>query len=61
MYLIPMYVILFMCKGDSPPSAVWEETQWGQLNVSRYVADMIGKYLPGTPAFTAIGNHGKKT
>lgn len=48
---------LIVYTGDSPAHTVWDETQSGQLNVSRYIAETIYKYMPGVPGFPAIGNH----
>ena len=44
--------------GDNPPHAIWLETQSGQLNASRWVADAIEANILGVPAFPSIGNHG---
>ncbi|ELU09883.1 hypothetical protein CAPTEDRAFT_207669 [Capitella teleta] len=44
-------------SGDSPPHAMWEETQEIQLNYTQYLTEIFREGLPDTPVYPTIGNH----
>ena len=44
--------------GDTPPHALWEETQTGQIEFSRFAAETVAALIPGVPMYSCIGNHG---
>lgn len=48
-----------MTSGDTPPHALWEETQRGQIEFSRFAAERVAELVPGVPMFSCIGNHGE--
>ena len=48
----------FSPQGDTPANSIWAETLDRQHNVTRWLAEKIAEYMPGTPAFPTIGNHG---
>ncbi|KAL5489340.1 hypothetical protein EMCRGX_G018423 [Ephydatia muelleri] len=43
--------------GDLPPHDVWSETRESVLDVIGVTYDLIRKYLPDKPVYSAIGNH----